>query len=67
MGFKAKNDQETPGTAEGHSLCSGVREENLMPSRQDIEVLEPINKAVKPLQDFTAALSGEAYARISDI
>lgn len=27
MGFMAKNDPEIPGTAEGHSMCSGVGEE----------------------------------------
>lgn len=32
---------------------------------QDIEVLESLQKALKPLQDFTDALSGEEYVTIS--
>ncbi|CAL9695097.1 unnamed protein product [Knipowitschia caucasica] len=32
---------------------------------QDIEVLEAIQKALKPLQDFTDAFSGEAYVTLS--
>ncbi|XP_067301389.1 E3 SUMO-protein ligase ZBED1-like [Pseudorasbora parva] len=32
---------------------------------QDIEVLEAIQKALKPLQDFTDALSGEEYVTLS--
>lgn len=32
-----------------------------MPTWQDIEVLESVNKAVKPLREFTDALSREAY------
>uniref|UniRef100_A0AAV2K8K1 Transposase n=1 Tax=Knipowitschia caucasica TaxID=637954 RepID=A0AAV2K8K1_KNICA len=32
---------------------------------QDIEVLEAIQKALKPLQDFTDALSGEDYVTLS--
>ncbi|XP_052413836.1 E3 SUMO-protein ligase ZBED1-like [Carassius gibelio] len=38
---------------------------HLVPSWQDIEVLESVNKALKPLQDFTDALSGEEYVSIS--
>lgn len=32
---------------------------------QDIEVLEAIQRALKPLQDFTDALSGEGYVTLS--
>lgn len=32
---------------------------------QDIEVLEAVQKALKPLQDFTDALSGEDYVTLS--
>lgn len=35
------------------------------PTRQDTEVLESVNKALKPLQEFTDALSGEDYVCIS--
>lgn len=34
---------------------------------QDIEVLEAIQRALKPLQDFTDALSGEEYVTLSYI
>nr|XP_023678533.1 zinc finger BED domain-containing protein 4-like [Paramormyrops kingsleyae] len=37
----------------------------LVPTCQDLEVLEAVNKAVKPLQDFTDALSAEAYVSVS--
>ncbi|XP_061636492.1 zinc finger BED domain-containing protein 4-like [Phyllopteryx taeniolatus] len=40
---------------------------NLAPSWQDIDVLESVNKAVKPLQDFTDALSAENYVSVSCI
>ncbi|KAI3355862.1 hypothetical protein L3Q82_004415 [Scortum barcoo] len=39
----------------------------LLPTWQDVEVLEPVNKAVKPLQDLTDALSGESYVTVSFI
>lgn len=32
---------------------------------QDIEFLEAVQKALKPLQDFTDALSGEEYVTLS--
>lgn len=38
-----------------------------MPTLQDLDVLESINKAVKALQDFTDALSGESYVSVSYI
>ncbi|KAJ4948757.1 hypothetical protein JOQ06_020280 [Pogonophryne albipinna] len=38
---------------------------HLVPSWQDIEVLESINNALCPLQEFTDALSGEAYVSVS--
>ena len=38
---------------------------HLVPSWQDIEVLESVNRALKPLQEFTDALSGEDYVSIS--
>lgn len=34
---------------------------------QTIDVLESVNKAVKPLRDFTDALSGESYVTVSFI
>lgn len=37
----------------------------LVPTWKDIEVLEEVQKALKPLQDFTDALSGEEYATLS--
>ena len=38
---------------------------HLIPTWQDIDVLESVNKALHPLQDFTDALSGEAYISVS--
>lgn len=48
-------------------LGSDKKSRHLVPTWQDIEVLESVNKAVKPLQDFTDALSGEAYVSVSYI
>ncbi|XP_042359805.1 E3 SUMO-protein ligase ZBED1-like [Plectropomus leopardus] len=48
-------------------LGSDKRSRHLVPTWQDLEVLESINKAVKPLQDFTDALSGESYVSVSCI
>ena len=36
-----------------------------VPTWQDIEVLESINKALSPLKDFTDALSAERYPTVS--
>ena len=38
-----------------------------MPTWQDLDVLESTNKAVKSLQEFTDALSGESYVSVSYI
>ena len=38
---------------------------HLVPTWQDLEVLESINKALAPLADFTDILSGEKYATFS--
>lgn len=40
---------------------------HLVPTWQDLEVLEATNKAVKPLQKFTDILSGESYVSVSCI
>lgn len=46
-------------------LSADKKSRHLAPKWQDIEVLESIQKALKPLQDFTDALSGEEYVTIS--
>ncbi|KAJ4945987.1 hypothetical protein JOQ06_023665 [Pogonophryne albipinna] len=46
-------------------LSEDRKTRHLVPSWQDIEVLESINNALRPLQEFTDALSGEAYASVS--
>ncbi|XP_061592770.1 zinc finger BED domain-containing protein 4-like [Cololabis saira] len=46
-------------------LGSDKKSRHLVPTWQDLEVLESINKAVKPLQDFTDALSGDLYVSVS--
>lgn len=48
-------------------LSSDKKTRPLVPTWQDIEVLEAIKKALKPLQDFTDALSGEEYVTLSYI
>lgn len=46
-------------------LSADKKSRHLVPTWQDIEVLKAIQKALKPLQDFTDALSGEEYVTIS--
>ncbi|XP_076836729.1 E3 SUMO-protein ligase ZBED1-like [Brachyhypopomus gauderio] len=46
-------------------LSADIKTRPLVLTRQDIEVLEAVQKALKPLQDFTDALSGEEYATLS--
>ncbi|CAM4533447.1 unnamed protein product [Leuciscus chuanchicus] len=48
-------------------LGADKKTRHLVPTWQDLEVLEATNKAVKPLQDFTDALSGESYVSVSYI
>ncbi|KAM3850215.1 E3 SUMO-protein ligase ZBED1-like [Diretmus argenteus] len=50
-----------------HVLGSDKKCRHLMLTWQDLEVLESVNKAVKPLQDFTDALFGETYVTVSFI
>lgn len=46
-------------------LSEDKKSRHLVPTWQDIEVLEAIQKDLKPLQDFTDALSGEEHVTIS--
>lgn len=48
-------------------LSADKKSRHFVPTWQDIEVLEAIQKALKPLQDFTDALSGEEYASHSEL
>ncbi|CAM4697888.1 unnamed protein product [Leuciscus chuanchicus] len=48
-------------------LGADKKTRHLVPTWQDLEVLEATNKAVKPLQDFTDALSGESYRRKKEL
>nr|XP_055069962.1 E3 SUMO-protein ligase ZBED1-like [Misgurnus anguillicaudatus] len=48
-------------------LGADKKTRHLVPTWQDLEVLDAINKAVKPLQDFVDALSGESYVSVSYI
>lgn len=48
-------------------LGSDKRSCHPLPTWQDLEVLESVNKVVKPLQDFTDALPGESYVCVSCI
>ncbi|RXN25041.1 zinc finger BED domain-containing 1-like protein [Labeo rohita] len=46
-------------------LSADRKVRHLLPSWQDLEILEYVNKALSPLQDFTDALSGERYVSVS--
>ncbi|XP_050990678.1 E3 SUMO-protein ligase ZBED1 [Labeo rohita] len=47
-------------------VLSGDRKSrHLVPSWQDVDVLESINQALQPLQEFKDALSGESYVSVS--
>ncbi|XP_019715163.1 zinc finger BED domain-containing protein 1-like [Hippocampus comes] len=48
-----------------HVLKDDKKSRHLVPSWQDLDVLEAVNKALGPLQDFTDALSGEQYVSVS--
>lgn len=48
-------------------LGADKKTRHLVPTWQDLEVLDATNKAIKSLQDFTDALSGEAYVSVSYI
>ena len=48
-------------------LGSDKKSRHLVPTWQDLDVLESTNKAVKSLQEFTDALSGESYVSVSYI
>ena len=48
-------------------LGSEKKSRHLVSTWQDIDILESVNKDVKPLQDFIGALSGEAYVSVSYI
>lgn len=62
MAFHSENYSKIPGAAN----CFVHRKVwHLLPSWQDLEVLESVNKALSPLQDFTDALPGERYVSIS--
>ncbi|XP_059371308.1 E3 SUMO-protein ligase ZBED1-like [Carassius carassius] len=46
-------------------LSNDKKTRHLVPTWQDLEVLEAVQKVLKPLQDFTDALSGEEYITLS--
>ena len=49
-------------------VLSGDRKaRHLVPSWQDIEVLESVHHSLRPLQEFTDALSGESYVSVSSV
>ncbi|XP_030016881.1 zinc finger BED domain-containing protein 1-like [Sphaeramia orbicularis] len=51
----------------GQILGADKKTRHLVPTWQDIDILESVNKAIKPLHDFTDALSGETYVSVSFI
>ena len=46
-------------------LSTDRKTAHLVPTWQDVEVLESLNKALAPLADFTDILSGEKYVTFS--
>ncbi|KAL1263354.1 hypothetical protein QQF64_006093 [Cirrhinus molitorella] len=58
----AIDDGKSPGAGESNHTSPGSRQktQHLVPTWQDIMVLESVKTALKPLQDFRDALSGEA-------
>ena len=50
-----------------HVLGADKKSRHLVPTWKDLQGLESKNQAVKPLQDFTDALSGESYVSVSCI
>ncbi|KAJ8403671.1 hypothetical protein AAFF_G00349970 [Aldrovandia affinis] len=48
-------------------LAADKKTRHPVPTWQDIQVLESVTAALKPLQDFTDALSGEAYGSVSSL
>ena len=54
-------------TAIRQVLGADRRTSHLIPSWQDIDVLESLNKALAPLKDFTDILSAEGYVTVSTV
>ena len=48
-------------------LGADRKSSHLIPTWQDIDVLESVNKALGPLQEFTDIMSGEKYVTVSAI
>lgn len=48
-------------------LCTNEKTRHLVPTWQDMDVLESINKALSPLKKFTDALSRELYPSVWDL
>ena len=79
MGISTADDGNSPGAGKGqdtnkkkkerkgHHTSPGSRQKtwHLAPFWQDIDVFESITAALKPLQDFTDAPSGETYVSVS--
>ncbi len=51
--------------AKSDVLSADRKSRHLVPSWQDLDVLESINQALQPLQEFTDALSGQRYVSVS--
>lgn len=46
-------------------LSADRKSRHLVPTWQDLDILESVNQALQPLQEFTDALSGESYASVT--
>lgn len=46
-------------------LSADRKSRHLVPTWQDLDILESVNQALQPLQEFTDALSSESYVSVS--
>ena len=69
MGDLTKDGGKNPGARECAQTSVRCRSENVSSnsSWQDIDVLESVNKALGPLQEFTDIISGKKYVTVSAI
>ncbi|KAL7864390.1 hypothetical protein AOLI_G00158100 [Acnodon oligacanthus] len=63
MGLPSTNGEQKRAITE--VLSKDKKTWSLVPTWQDVDVLEPINAALSPLLEFTDALSSESYVSVS--
>lgn len=65
MGFQTDDDQQDIKAAAGCLTQVLSADKKLIPTWQDIDVLESVSKSLGPMLDFTDALSGDEYVSVS--